>query len=117
MISDYEIESEVCYGTPGVYFNNEGDLERFLREETDWSEKEIIDILEHERAHFNRALELGYKPRYLVQVDSDLTKVLGLAVDVPDVTSMDLRQIALAPSVPSFCDRRIALRIAQRGGT
>ena len=107
MKGKYKIEGE---SPPRIYFDREEDLERFLREETGWAEEDIARFIGHERAHFDKAVVLGYQPRYNARLTLDSKRVHGLAVDVPGVTPEHMAQIAMAPEDPGYWDIELADR-------
>lgn len=94
-------------------FSRIGQLERVLkrlRREAGIDMTRVREIVEHERSHYEKATQLGYKPSYQLIVtradDSKRSYMEGHAlVTIPgEVKREDSIEIALAPSDPSFDD-------------
>ena len=68
--------------------------------------------LEHERAHFEKARELGYTPQYVARLVVDNPSVIILAaVDFDrEPTPSDMVKICLAPKKPSKEDLELAIK-------
>jgi len=84
-------------------FSDEQSYVQFLRK-NGVSETKLTDIIEHERAHFDKAKELGLEAHYGVWVCAD-----GCAPFVLQsgrtATPEENRQIATAPKSPGWLDR------------
>ncbi|MEK9185111.1 MAG: hypothetical protein AAB866_03045 [Patescibacteria group bacterium] len=101
-----------------IEFDDEEKLREFLRKcwrSDPWWDEEII---EHERAHFDKAKELGYNPRYLVEYiqgtnheDDGIYQFIQAFVKHSSVSDKDLLAICLAPKDLSKGDIRIAKRL------
>lgn len=88
----------------------------------------VKDIIEHEKAHFSKAVELGYNPKYYANLKEKREYKLktinfdrrGLSINVTkkniiaygitgfSPSSKDLREICLAPKDPSPKDKFLA---------
>lgn len=80
---------------------------------------EILPILDHEKAHFQKAMELGYNPLYGIRmvVDSPpiiLTGFVDFKERVPQ--GEDMVKILLAPENPSEDDLKLVERINREMG-
>ena len=91
-----------------IYFDDKQELKRYLINKSAWEDSEIVRILEHEQAHFDAALSLGYKPRYVVLLNKKTGKPFGTAVDIPDIRPEHRDRIFLAPKNPSYWDIEMA---------
>jgi hypothetical protein len=73
---------------------------------------------EHERAHFDKLIELGYSPDYYVIIlyDSSDPLLVGASIDFDEskVSPKDLALISLAPKDPSFRDLRTARKVLSK---
>lgn len=78
-------------------------------------EEERNFILEHERQHFDRAVELGYQPFYLINYEMGPPQEIyyyGIDFKGKKPTGKHLGDILLAPDMPSFHDIEMAKKIA-----
>jgi hypothetical protein len=90
---------------------------RLLRMGVD--ETHLDYILEHERAHYEKALELGYKPILQIIMLPDFPPIVdGGRIDfdgkVPQ--RMDMIDILLAPTYPGDDDFELAEKIRSQTG-
>ena len=78
----------------------------------------VLPILEHEKAHFEKALELGYNPQYGIHMIVDCPPaILAGFVDfkgrVPE--GQDMMDILLAPEQPGEDDLKLVEEIKGEG--
>jgi|SRR3989338_2660999 len=88
--------------------------------ETELSERAIQKTIEHERAHFEKAIELGYSPVYALErfytAGSNLATVMLNAVmfNGKEPSPEHIIHILLAPKVLSGGDLDDALRLRRQ---
>ena len=94
------------------YFEMIGSLEEICKcykEKTGRSLSQ--EIIEHEQAHYNKAIELEYPLlRFKLKFGRSVFTTIRPLCD-EEITSEDIIQIALAPKDPSFDDRYIAIKL------
>jgi hypothetical protein len=80
-------------------------LERTLRRFR-LSNDVIQETIEHEKAHFDKATELGYSPQIKLRIQREGLRLVGLyaIIDVSSINRQDNPQIAFAPKNPSYID-------------
>lgn len=83
---------------------DENDLRQLLYQEK--FKSEVIDsTIQHEKAHFEKAKQLGYNPTYDAVVFKNLFGIyIDCRVEHEQATKSDLLKIALAPENPSIED-------------
>jgi len=78
------------------------------------NKQDIIELLDHEKEHFEKAVELGYKPKYGIRMVPDAPPlVIAGYIDfegkVPE--GQDMIDILLAPKQPGPDDLNLAEKI------
>lgn len=73
------------------------------------------DMISHERAHYDKACQLGYTAEYRLRFGRDLFTTITLEPE-GEVSDKDLIVIAEAPENPSFQDRATARNARERLG-
>lgn len=75
-------------------------------------ESEISEIVRHEKAHYNKAVELGYKPQYCLVFSNIEQLKFRPSIRIAEnknLSDSDLKKILMAPKDPSDRDlRRLA---------
>ena len=107
----YCLNSKKYEETNKIIFKTEDELLNFIEKDTSITEDYRKRIVNHEKAHFDKAVKLGYSPFYVVTnpdkpfFPEGVKKGKGFGVYTPAVENLEhSKQIALAPENPCYED-------------
>ena len=75
---------------------------------------DVASSLDHEKQHFEKAMQLGYKPSYGVRMVPDFPPLIDfffIEFEGEKPSGQDMIDILLAPDKPGYHDRELAERI------
>jgi len=76
--------------------------------------EELLEILEHEKSHFDKAVSLGYSPKYGLRMIADFPPIIlagYIDFDGRVPAGQDMIDILLAPKIPGEHDYIFAEKI------
>ena len=94
-------------GEDVIVFDNEEDFIKYLRDcPQKPSEDYIKETVEHERAHLQMAISLGYDAKYSIRIVDEFEKYPTIYISDKEISKKDLVKIIMAPKIPSKNDVR-----------
>lgn len=84
-----------------IIFEDEESFKKYLDKHLPFDSERVI---RHEEAHFEKAKELRYLPKYAIRKIDDFRVIPFVSID-EKIKPKDLKEICLAPETPSKRDR------------